>query len=78
MSWVGKDVTNAGGDRNTGQDGSATGAYFVVFFFSLSSLLCSSSHLTLLRFYNDLFLCDVQNTVQKQARSHWTGRDRRT
>ena len=70
MSW-------AGGNRNMGPDGKATGAYSVVvvfqsnysllfFFLPYSSLLLP---LSLLR--------DVQYIVQQQARRHETGQDQR-
>ena len=68
-------MTNAGGNRNTGPDGRETGAYSV--FFGLFTLSCSFSCRSLLFFCYDLFLRDVQNIVQQQARSHGTGRDRR-
>jgi len=44
-------------------------------FLSLSTLSFSSSYLTLLFFYHDFFLRDVQNIVQ-QTQSHATRRDR--
>ena len=75
MSWVGQDMANTGGHRETMPDRRATGTHSVVLFFSLSSLLYSPYYLALLFFYNDLFLRDVQNIVQQQARRHRNGTD---
>ena len=50
-------MANAGGDGETVPDGRTTGARIMLFFFSLPSLLYSSSYLTLLLFYDDLSVC---------------------